>query len=49
MSELDWSTERTRKDFDGVLKIAVPFGDDLIVNLSQRRRTRDTVVDFVLG
>jgi hypothetical protein len=33
MSELDWSTERKRNDFAGVLRIAAPLGDDLIVKL----------------
>jgi hypothetical protein len=30
---LDWSTERSKHDFVGVLSIAVPFGDGFIVNL----------------
>jgi len=31
--ELDWSTSRSRKDLEGVLRIAVPFGDGFIVRL----------------
>ena len=33
INELDWSTARSRKDFEGVLRMAAPLGEDLMVNL----------------
>jgi hypothetical protein len=37
MSELDWSTDRRRNDFAGVLRIAEPLGDAFIVKLESEK------------
>jgi len=49
MSELDWSTSRKRKDFDGVERIAVPLGEGLIVSLLVRhkRQSRGNVLWWI--
>jgi len=33
IKEFDWSTARSKKDLEGALRIAVPFGDGFIVRL----------------
>jgi hypothetical protein len=51
MSELDWSTSRKRKDFDGVERIAVPLGEGLIVSLLVRQTSESgecTLVDTTI-